>query len=117
MMDPIQPKNCNSATEVTENTETFKGLSQHATLTQWVSLENDMPSRSSSVNSVFSVANSCFQVQPGKALLNSETKREYSASGSRLIPAAACLPPPVSNLRQSTSAPRGFSTGARTLTA
>ena len=36
--------NCNSATEVTENTERFKGLSQHATLTRWVRLENDIRS-------------------------------------------------------------------------
>ena len=45
--------------------------------------------------------------QPGKALLNSATNRGNSASGSELIPAAACLPPPVSNLWHSASAPRG----------
>jgi hypothetical protein len=55
--------------------------------------------------------------QPGNALLNSAVKREKSASGKRLIPAAASLPPPVSNFRHSVSAPRGFAIGARTLTA
>jgi hypothetical protein len=35
-----QPKNRNSATESTENTERFKDLSLHAAPTKWVNMKN-----------------------------------------------------------------------------
>ena len=47
---------------------------------------------------------------------NAAMKRSSSESGSTLMPAAASRPPPVSNCSHSAAAPRGCSSGARTLT-